>query len=54
MLTVACGESAISGTQVQLWIKEGREDVNNVARPSHQSTSRTDGNIEAVKKMIFR
>ena len=31
------------------WFKEGREDVNDDARPGHSSTSKTNGNIEAVK-----
>ena len=46
----------MSKTQVQLWynrFKEGREDVNNQARPDIPSTSTTDENIEAVKKMIL-
>ena len=33
--------------------KEGREDVNDDARPNRQSMSTTDVNIEAVKKMIL-
>ena len=32
---------------------EGREDVNNDARFGRPSTSTTDVNIEAVKKIIF-
>ena len=32
---------------------EGREDVNNDARPDLPSTLTTDGNIEAVKKIIL-
>ena len=42
--------------QVQLWynrFKEGREDVNDDACPDRPSTSTTDINIEAVKKMIL-
>ena len=42
----------MSRTQVQLWynrFKEGRND----ARPGRPSTSTTDENIEAVKKMIL-
>ena len=41
--------------QVQLqhnWFKEGREDVNDEACPGRLSTTRTDKNIEAMKKMI--
>lgn len=56
MLTVAFGESTMSRTQVQLWynrFKDGREDVNDDARPGRPSTSKTDENIEAVKKMIL-
>ena len=33
--------------------KEGRENVNDGARPGRPSTSTTDENIEAVKKMIL-
>ena len=43
-------------TQGQLWynrFKEGREDVNDNARSGRPSTSTTDENIEAVKKMIL-
>ena len=56
MLAVAFGESTMSRTQVQLWynrFKEGREDVNDDARLGRPSTSTTDDNIEAVKKMIL-
>ena len=56
MLTVTFGESTMSRTQVQLWynwFKEGRECVNDDARPGRLSTSTTDENIEKVKKMIF-
>ena len=56
MLTVAFGESTMSRTQVQLRynrFKEGREDINDDARPGCSSTSTTDKNIEAVKKMIL-
>ena len=56
MLTVAFGESTKSRTQVQFWytrFKEGREDVNDNARPSRLRTSATNENIETVKKMIF-
>ena len=55
MLTVAFGESTMSRTQVQLWynrFKEGREDVNGNARPDRPSTSTTDENNEAEKKII--
>ena len=56
MLTVEFGESAMSRTQVQLWYKrftEGREDVNDDARPGRPITLATDESIEAVKKMIL-
>ena len=57
MLTVAFCGSTMSRTQVQLWynrFKEGQEDVNNDTQPRTTSnTSRTDKNIEAVKKMIL-
>ena len=56
MLTVAFGESAMSRTQAQLRynrFKEGRKDVNANVRPVSLSTSITDENIEAVKKMIL-
>ena len=33
--------------------KEGQEGVNDDVRPSRSSTSTTDENIEAVKKMIL-
>ena len=53
---MAFGDSTMSRTQVQLecnWFKEGQEDVNNDARPGRPSTSTTDENLEAVKKMIL-
>ena len=56
MLTVAFGVSTMSRTQVQLRynrFKEGRENVNDDARPGCPSTSTTNENIEAVKKMIL-
>ena len=55
-MAVSFGESSNSRTQVQLWynrFKEGREDVNNDVRRSRRSTSTTEENIEAVKKMIL-
>ena len=55
MLIVVFGESTVSRTRVQLWFnrfKEGREDVNDDARPGLQSTSTTDEHIEGEKKMI--
>ena len=56
MLSMAFAESTMSRTQIQLWynwLKEGREDVNDDALPGCPSTSTTDENIEAVKKMIL-
>ena len=53
MLTVAFGESTMSRTQVQLRynrLKEGRENVNDNARPGRPSTSTTDENIKPMKK----
>ena len=53
---MAFGESTISRTQVQLWyngFKEGQEYINDDIGPGHPSSSTTDENIEAVKKMIF-
>ena len=48
--------STMSRTQAQLWynrFKEDWEDVNDNARPGRPSTSTTDENIKAVKKMIL-
>ena len=56
MLTVAFGGSTMSRTQVQLWynrFKEGREHVNDDARPGRPSMSTTDKSMEVVKTMIF-
>ena len=56
ILTVSFGQSTKSRTQVQLWynrFKKGREDVNDDARPGRPSTSTTNENIKAVKKMIL-
>ena len=56
MLTVAFDESTMSRTQVQLWynrIKEGREDVDDDARPDRPSMSTPDENIEAVKQITL-
>ena len=57
MLTVAFGESTTSRTQDELFynqFKEGREDVNDDARPGHQSTSTVDENIEApLEKLLM-
>ena len=56
MLTVAFGESTISRTQVQFQcnrFKKGRKDVNDDVHTGRPSTSTTDENIEAVKKLIL-
>ena len=56
MFTVAFSESTMSRIEVQLWhnrFKEGREDVNDNARPGRLRTSTTIENVEAVKKMIL-
>ena len=56
MLIVAFGQPTMSRTQVQLQynrFKESREDVNEDARPDRPSSSTTDENIEAVKKMVI-
>ena len=53
---VAFDESTMSRTQVELQysrFKEGREVVNDGARPDRPSMSTTDENIEVVKKMIL-
>ena len=55
MLTMAFGKSAMARTQVQLRynrFKEGREDVNDDARPGRPSTSTTDENI--VESLLER
>ena len=56
MLTVAFGAAFTSRTQLQLWynrLREGREDINDDARPGRTSTSTTVENIEAVKKITL-
>ncbi|XP_025262232.1 protein GVQW3-like [Camponotus floridanus] len=56
MLTAAFGESTLSKKNVYKWYKlftEGREDVNDDARPGRPSTSTTDDNVEAVKKIVM-
>ena len=52
----AFGESTVNRTQVQLCynrFKEGRQNVNDDARPGRPNTLTTDENIEAVKKIIL-
>ena len=56
MLAVAFGKSIMNRIQVQLRynrFKEGREDVNDDARPDCPSMSTSNENIEAVMKMIL-
>jgi len=56
MLTAAFGESTLSKKNVYKWYKlftEGREDVNDDARPGRPSTSTTDENVEEVKKIVM-
>ena len=55
-MIVAFGAPTMSRTQVRLWhnwFTEGGEDVNDDIRPGRPSTSTTDENIEAVKKIIL-
>ena len=55
-MTATFDESAMSRTQIQIWynrFKEGGEDVNADAGPGCLSTSITNENIEAVKKIIL-
>ena len=56
MLTVAYSESALSKKNVYKWYKlfqNGREDANDEPRSERASTSTTDENIEAVKKIVL-
>ena len=56
LLKVAYGECTVSQTSVYKWYKlftEGREEVNNDARPGRSSTSTTNENTEAVKKIVM-
>ena len=53
---IDCAVWQVYRTQVQLWynrFKEGREDVNDDARPGRPSTSKTNENIKAVTNMIL-
>ena len=54
MLKVAYGECTVTQKSVYKWYKlfaEGREEVNDDARPGRPSTSTTNENTEAVKKI---
>ena len=56
MLAVEFGNSTMIRTQVQLWykwFKEGREDVNDDARPGCPSTSANEKDLESGKKIIL-
>ena len=56
MLKVAYGECTVSQKSVYKWYKlftEGREEVNDDARPGRPSTSTTSENTEAVKKIVM-
>ena len=56
MLTKSYGESAMSKTRVYEWcnrFQDGREDVEDDARPRHPSTSTTDEYVEKVKEMVM-
>ena len=56
MLRVAYGECTVSQKSVYKWYKlftEGREEVNDDARPGRPSTSTTNENTEAVKKIVM-
>ena len=56
MLKVAYGECTVSQQSVYKWYKlfnEGREEVNDDARPGRPSESTTNENTEAVKKIVM-
>ena len=56
MLKVAYGECTVSQKSVYKWYKlftEGREEVNDDARPGRPGTSTTNENTEAVKKIFI-
>ena len=56
MLKVAYGECTVSQKCVYKWYKlftEGREEVNDDARTRRHSTSTTNKNTEAVKKIVM-
>ena len=56
MLKVAYGECTVSQKKVYKWYKlfaEGREEVNDDARFGRPSTSTTNENTEAVKKIVM-
>lgn len=56
MLTVAYGETVLSKKNVYKWYKlfqDGREDANDEPRSGRPSTSTTDENVQAVKKIVL-
>ena len=56
MLKVGYGECTVSQKSVYKWYKlftEGREEVNDDARTGRPSTSTTNENTEAVKKIVM-
>ena len=56
MLKVAYGECTVSQKSFYKWYKlftEGREEVNDDARPGRPSTSTSNENTEAVKKIVM-
>ena len=56
MLKVAYGECTVNQKRVYKWYKlftEGREEVNDDTRPERPSTSTTNENTEAVKKIVM-
>ena len=56
MLKVAYGECTVSQKSIYKWYKlftEGREEVNDDARPGRPSTSTTSENTEAVQKIVM-
>ena len=56
MIKVVYGDCTVSQKSVYKWYKlftEGREEVNDDARPGQPSTSTTNENTEAVKKIVM-
>ena len=56
MLKVSYGECTVSQKLVYKWYKlftKGREEVNDDARPGRPSTSTTNENTKAVKKIVM-
>ena len=56
MLNVAYGECTVSQKSVYKWYKlftEGREEVNDDARPGRSSTLTNNENTKAVKKIVM-